>query len=168
MKKLACLMAAVAMGLVASADALYWQVDTTAASASAAVKDQTFSYATLYAKDGEGVSHAITSVAADAGGKTVQPTLTDLGAYGSSEYSFYVELLNYNSGTTSSVYSQPYASTYNELVSAGYVSTGAMSMPAAFTSDLGAYNGASVPEPTSGLLLLVGGAMLMLRRRRQA
>lgn len=36
--------------------------------------------------------------------------------------------------------------------------------------EVGAYNFASkmVPEPTSGLLLLVGGALLALRRRRGA
>lgn len=164
MKKLACLACAAVLGLVASADTLYWQVDTSADNAYAPIKDQTFSYAKLYATDGN-TKTVLASVAAETDGKTVKPTLTQLGEYGSNTYSFYVELLNYANGESTSVYTQPYASTYNELVSAGYVSTQAMATPEGFA--LGGYNGAAVPEPTSGVLLLIGGAMLALRRRRR-
>ena len=164
MKKLVCLACAAVLGLVASADTLYWQVDTSADNAYAPIKNQTFSYAKLYATDGTTTTE-LASVAAEADGKTMKPTLTDLGVYGSNTYSFYVELLNYANGESTSVYTQPYASTYNELVSAGYVSTQAMATPEGFA--LGGFNGAAVPEPTSGVLLLIGGAMLALRRRRR-
>lgn len=164
MKKLVCLACAAVLGLVASADTLYWQVDTSADNAYAPIKNQTFSYAKLYATDGTTTTE-LASVAAEADGKTMKPTLTDLGDYGSNTYSFYVELLNYADGVSTSVYTQPYASTYNELVSAGYVSTQAMATPEGFA--LGGFNGAAVPEPTSGVLLLIGGAMLALRRRRR-
>ena len=164
MKKLVCLACAAVLGLVASADTLYWQVDTSADNAYAPIKNQTFSYAKLYATDGTTTTE-LASVAAEADGMTMKPTLTDLGDYGSNTYSFYVELLNYADGVSTSVYTQPYASTYNELVSAGYVSTQAMATPEGFA--LGGFNGAAVPEPTSGVLLLIGGAMLALRRRRR-
>lgn len=164
MKKVVCLACAAVLGLVASADTLYWQVDTSADNAYAPIKNQTFSYAKLYATDGTTTTE-LASVAAEADGKTMKPTLTDLGDYGSNTYSFYVELLNYADGVSTSVYTQPYASTYNELVSAGYVSTQAMATPEGFA--LGGFNGAAVPEPTSGVLLLIGGAMLALRRRRR-
>ena len=164
MKKLVCLACAAVLGLVASADTLYWQVDTSADNAYAPIKNQTFSYAKLYATDGTTTTE-LASVAAEADGKTMKPALTDLGDYGSNTYSFYVELLNYANGESTSVYTQPYASTYNELVSAGYVSTQAMATPQGFAS--GGFNGAAVPEPTSGVLLLIGGAMLALRRRRR-
>ena len=164
MKKVVCLACAAVLGLVASADTLYWQVDTSADNAYAPIKNQTFSYAKLYATDGTTTTE-LASVAAEADGKTMKPTLTDLGDYGSNTYSFYVELLNYADGVSTSVYTQPYASTYNELVSAGYVSTQAMATPEGFA--LGGFNGATVPEPTSGVLLLIGGAMLALRRRRR-
>lgn len=164
MKKVVCLACAAVLGLVASADTLYWQVDTSADNAYAPIKNQTFSYAKLYATDGTTTTE-LASVAAEADGKTMKPTLTDLGVYGSNTYSFYVELLNYADGVSTSVYTQPYASTYNELVSAGYVSTQAMATPEGFA--LGGFNGAAVPEPTSGVLLLIGGAMLALRRRRR-
>ena len=165
MKKVVCLACAAVLGLVASADTLYWQVDTSADNAYAPIKNQTFSYAKLWATDGKNTKTVLASVAAEADGTTMKPTLTDLGDYGSNTYSFYVELLNYADGVSTSVYTQPYASTYNELVSAGYVSTQAMATPEGFA--LGGFNGAAVPEPTSGVLLLIGGAMLALRRRRR-
>ena len=36
-----------------------------------------------------------------------------------------------------------------------------------FTSDANNWKGGDVPEPTSGLLLLIGGAMLALRRKQK-
>ena len=131
MKKVVCLACAAVLGLVASADTLYWQVDTSADNAYAPIKNQTFSYAKLWATDGT-TKTVLASVAAEADGTTMKPTLTDLGDYGSNTYSFYVELLNYANGESTSVYTQPYASTYNELVSTGYVSTRAMATPEGF------------------------------------
>ncbi len=86
---------------------------------------------------------------------------TDLGTYGNSSYSFFVELLN---ASSSPVYAQKAATSYDNLLSSGYVSASALDRPTGAVS--GGFNGASVPEPTSGVLLLIGGAMLALRRRR--
>lgn len=86
---------------------------------------------------------------------------TDLDTYGNSRYSFFVELIN---ASGSPVYTQKAATSYDNLLSSGYVSASALDRPTGAVS--GGFNGASVPEPTSGVLLLIGGAMLALRRRR--
>ena len=86
---------------------------------------------------------------------------TDLRTYGNSSYSFFVELIN---AAGSPVYTQKAATSYDNLLSSGYVSASALDRPTGAVS--GGFNGASVPEPTSGVLLLIGGAMLALRRRR--
>ena len=89
------------------------------------------------------------------------PTLSDLKGYGSVDYSFYVELYN---AAGDSVY-KTQAVSYNSLLSSGYIATGGVLTPAVLAT--GGFNGAAVPEPTSGVLLLIGGAMLALRRRRR-
>lgn len=132
----------------ASASTLFWQV--TADEAEGAT------YAVLHAtKTGESTSSSVVGYDLSEG----RAWATDLGVYGSSGYSFFVELL-YGSGqnVSKSVVS------YNDLVSSGYVSSSPLSVPTKAVS--GGWNGAAVPEPTSGVLLLIGGAMLALRRRR--
>lgn len=157
---------AVFTAVALKADTLYWQV------ADNSMGD--FTYATLYAVPTANAGQAgteITSVLADGvdlasvnEGTKVSPVLTDITGYGST-YSFYVEVTNY-AGESRSL-NQNYPWTYNELLSNGYISTGSsMSVPTAIASG-SALNGGSVPEPTSGMLLLIGGSLLALRRRRR-
>lgn len=153
-QKLAVFAAILAMVGIAKADALYWQVDTGASDAS--YKGE-YSYAALYTSDGTFLDGYY-----EATDGKVAPTLSDLGNYGSTGYSFYVELYN---ASLDSVYKGQTVS-YDQLAASGYISTGGVSLPT-FTATSG-FNGASVPEPTSGVLLLIGGAMLALRRRRRA
>ena len=142
------------------ASALYWQVtaDTGA----------TFEYAQLMVTGG-GLSDpiALDMVEAEGSGPNyVTLTNTELGEYGTDAYSFFVEMVNYSNDQFETVATGATYS-YNELVSSGYVATGATSTAAAQAAASQANMGSAVPEPSSGLLLLMGGAMLALRRRRQ-
>ena len=84
-------------------------------------------------------------------------------------YLYYVEMCNYATGSSDNDYvvATGYKFGYNELVSQGYVATGAIDANAAQAAATAANMGSAIPEPSSGLLLLIGGAMLALRRRRQ-
>ena len=142
----------------ASASTLFWQVNPDGAGQLGWDGTGNPTYAVLKATTGtlaEGVGIAAYDLSE---GKA---WATDLGDYGNSTYSFFVELIN-ASGT---VYTQKAATSYNDLLSSGYVSASALDRPTGALS--GGFNGAAVPEPTSGVLLLIGGAMLALRRRRR-
>ena len=135
----------------ASAGTLYWQVDD-------ATENQG---AILWADNGTGTKKALSGLVQT---PTAQVQEADISSYRSSEYLFYVELVNYSTGE---VTQQGYKWGYGDLVSSGYVSFDARDIPTARANAIALGNFANVPEPSSGLLLLMGGAMLALRRRRQ-
>ena len=87
----------------------------------------------------------------------------DITGYDDSKYRFYVELVNYTTGAASDGYKW----SYSELTSSGYVAMDARDIPTVNANVANQGNFAQAPEPSSGLLLLMGGAMLALRRRRQ-
>ena len=145
----------------ASAGTLYWQVT----SETGATFDEAWLVAT---KEGEDAVYLDNRQSDGGSPSSAALTQTDISGYES--WSFYVEMCNYNS--TDDSYT-PVATgntyTYDQLMSNGYVATGATdantAMAAAAGFNMGA--GGAIPEPSSGLLLLIGGAMLALRRRRQ-
>ena len=93
---------------------------------------------------------------------------SDLGsASGNSQTSFFIELLNYASGSSDpQVVGMSQVVSYTDLVSNGYISTGGLS-PTGTVGSATPWTGTpySVPEPSSGLLLLLGIGGLLLRRK---
>ena len=146
----------VGIGLSLHADYLYWMVDT----GSAATYEP---YTAVRLTDGtttideyefSGGASELIAYQSEPGGY-----FTAEGTFGSSQ-SFFVELLN---GSTWKAQSE--AKTYAELLAAGNIfKSGSIAPATANAASFGSYN---VPEPTSGLLFLVGGMLLGLKRRRQ-
>ncbi|MBO6122208.1 MAG: PEP-CTERM sorting domain-containing protein [Kiritimatiellae bacterium] len=86
---------------------------------------------------------------------------TELGSYTGNAYSYYIELWNGTKTTPQS---------YDSLVNTYIASSGSIATPSSLSSGaFGQVAGTSynVPEPTSGLLFLIGGMLLGLKRRRQ-
>lgn len=164
-KKLMVCSAVSAVALFASADVLYWQVESPE-------DGETFTAANLYVTGGDlGSPQSLASVAPFDADGTGYGTMTDLtqtelGSYGDPQYSFYVELANYT-GTALGSNNRAYTYTYNELVSAGYIASNPFDSSSAAAAAAAGNMGSPVPEPTSGMLLLIGGSLLALRRRRR-
>lgn len=166
MKLITKLAVVVAVGLMTSAvsaGTLYWQVTSDTG--------VDFSVARLVVSDGTTTTYlpnsdGILATDFDAGtgtGTYLTMQQTDISSYTADTYSFYVEMINYvtDAQTQGATYS------YQDLLSAGYVSFGADDVTAVTIAATAGNMGSPIPEPSSGLLLLMGGAMLALRRRRQ-
>ena len=165
-KQLSIALSVAAAAMFANAGTLYWQIND----------NREFSLAKLWVTGG---SKAIDTVLAEGvGGETTfvgtttGPVQTDITGYEGDGYSYLVELLTYGSdGVTVENDRWLNAYSYNDLVSQGYISTGSVGVPGVGASG-GAINmnagGYYIPEPTSGLLMLFGGALMALRRRRRA
>lgn len=89
------------------------------------------------------------------------PVWSTLGSYASAEYSFLVELGHWE-GDEWTVMAVSMAASYDYLRAGGWT-TDTREDPPRHGPWMPAY---AVPEPTSGLLLLVGGALLVLRCRK--
>lgn len=146
----------------ADVEALYWQVTgennpdpiSFTAAAFAAKNGGT----TEYLKDSLGNEWQ----AANADGATTASiaSLWD-DKYSGEGWSFYIELQNWDGAawtTVGTIGDYTYDQIKDHIVSSSSMS---MSMVTPLTSGT-----AHIPEPTSGLLMLVGGALLALRRRR--
>lgn len=141
--------AVVLLASAASAGTLYWQVDGTS--------DQ----GALLWVEGNGSEELLSE------GLIQTPTgiqQADITNYTGDQYRFYVELVNYSNGEH---ISDGYKWSYQNLIDSGYVAMDARDIPTVYANAEAHSNFAQAPEPTSGLLLLMGGAMLALRRRRQ-
>ena len=158
MKKILFVLAVAVAAISAQASYLNWQVS-----------DETgYNGAQLYAVLGSEKVNAEGGDVIDAVYGLPAAKSTDIGSYGSN-YTYYIELVNYTEDPTTGTYDRSRAIsaqtfTYSEL--SGALSNGALSV-AGMTA---VWTGAAVqptPEPTSGLLLLMGFAMLGLKRKKE-
>ena len=170
-KTILALCALAAIPAFGDVEALYWQVTTGEGGNNP--ENIPFTYAALVGvNDSAGDSP---HYYADAAGGTFQQSAADgksteviasiIDAGHASGWSFYIELWNYenNTWTLAGTAGDPaHPSSYADLVEAGVIRSSMSMSNALFTPT------AAIPEPTSGLLLLMGGALLALRRRRNA
>lgn len=163
MKKLIVIGICAVVAFASNADVLYWMVgDDWGNRPQDAVQAESASLYAMYngvtqtpaldTQDSTAIADAI-----DWG----EPFEVSLGSYAGNGWSYYVE---YSNG----IKTDPV--TYQNAVNNGYiVQGGSVGLPNISTQGLGGgsttYN---VPEPTSGLLFLVGGMLLGLKRRRMA
>ena len=170
-----CVLAlAAAASLSASADLLYWTVSNPTESWTNPGENTpiSFAYATvsadgvgLHAYNQEGITELDALSVSDADPGTGLGTRTDAAYFGSFNYSsastFYVELWNAD-GDRVGWQSYSAAQVADSIWKEGEGGKAGGSGVSVFTVSQ------VVPEPTSGLLLALGGALLALRRRRAA
>lgn len=161
MKKAFLAMAILGATVASAADSyLYWMVgDGAPAYSYARVRDTSgdTAYLTLYDSGFESLGDSATLADITSAKEWGDSLLARLPTTDSSK-SYVVELYNDSDKFVAQ------SAVISGAQIANYISSGGMSMPAA-----GAWSASSfaIPEPSSGLLMLVGCAVLGLRRRRQ-
>ena len=165
-KEILAVLSIAAAGL-ASADvqALYWQVTP-----ETNVNNVDFTAAALGYDDGAGHTGYLHNgsstgnewIAGNNGTTELSAAILGDTSVDYSGWSFFIELQNYDAekGWYTSGRSDTYA--YNQISASSFSTSSSLSTvsPTAWAPSV------PVPEPTSGLLMLVGGALLALRRRR--
>lgn len=165
-KFLTMLFAAVALSAFADVEALYWQVTP-----ESNVNDVEFTAAALGGIDGSGNTTYFTDAGdnawqgAQTGGLSTEIATALLGD-GTTDYtgwSFFIELQNYDAANN-----QWYTSGRSDNIAYSTIKGSIFSTanPIAPSMISVVSPAVYVPEPTSGLLMLLGGALLALRRRR--
>lgn len=152
-----CVGAMLAVGV--SAETLYWQVTD---------YEKPFDYAQLYVTQ-DGTYSGGAAVGGNSKAYTVEDpytstsvTQTNISSYSGPEYSFYVELFN----SSNEKIGRGQIFNYNNL--AEYIALDTSFGDKALNNLTSRnFSMGTIPEPTSGLLFLMGGAVLALRRRRR-
>ena len=163
MKKVILSFAIAMVAVVTNADFLNWTVGSTFAGMnSGSDYNSAKIYYTTTANSNSGGTYL------DSIGKTPGVSSIDISAIkGQSDLGFYIEVYNYDStsGYGPAVANSGYYS-YSDLASTSAITTSFVNAAAIAY----AFNGSGVqatPEPTSGLLMLMGFAMLGLKRKKE-
>ena len=165
-KTFAAILAMAALPSLADVEALYWQVTS-----DMNPTPIEFQAAAMVAEDGSGNKTYLTDAnnnvwqAANSDKSTTEAIASIWSDTYASGYTFYIELMNNDNGnwyTAGTIDNGGSNYSYADI-SANIFSSSSMSMSLATPLTSGT---AHIPEPTSGLLMLVGGALLALRRRR--
>ena len=168
MKKLMMLFAVALLGMAAQASAMYWQVSS-ANNTNVDAAKWTMARVEVYQNgfgtgnylqvwDGESWASGVSYV-----DKTAEGAWFDVSAYSSDStvYSFVLELVN----DELEVQGISAASSYSKLVADKVIMSSFDSIaPGSYTSWNQGF--VDIPEPTSGLLLLLGASLLALRRKQ--
>ena len=168
LKILALLSALTALPVLGDVEALYWQVTS-----EMNPKPIAFSAAAFAAVDGNGKVTYLTDALGNAwqAANNDKSTTEVIASLLSSDtyktgYSFYIELMNQDTSgnwyTAGTVNNNGVNYSWSDIQAHVY-SSSSMSMTLAQPL---AFGTAHIPEPPSGLLMLFGGALLALRRRR--
>lgn len=124
--------------------------------------DGSSGYLTLYGLNEGGSVERLEGVA---GAGLPAEYFADISGCSGASYSFVVELGNWSDGRWVHTSMESAAVSYNTLAENRHIAEWAATAPTYATPwTPGAF--AVVPEPTSGILILVGGALLALRRKR--
>ena len=168
MKKFMIALAAIAVGLAAHASAMYWQVSNVNEAGTNISEEWAYArievlengQATgtyLQTWDGESWASGIQYV-----DKTADGAWFDVSSYEGAAYSFVLELVNADLQLLGS--SEP--ASYSELAKDGVITSSFDSIaPESYTVWNQGF--VSIPEPTGGMLLLMGTALLALRRKQK-
>ena len=145
------------LGLAARASYLYWQVGD------AAGVDYSYAAVCVVDSNGNTIQEDGYNMWLDpiASSSSTTYTVTDLGIYSSSEYSFFIEFVNSDYATLTTSETMSYTALAGHLAEVG------TAIPSVGFS-VWVATPQAVPEPTGGLLVLLGAAMMALRRRRSA
>ncbi len=163
--------AALALAAAARGEYLYWQVDNVSAA------DATV--ATLYYSVNGGARNTVDadgwSGLGQSGETAIGPYQANLSSLSGdlSDYAFYVEVVQYTysdstGGYTPDAGSAPtrsYTWKYTDLVEQGHILADSVLAPTALALTPVNFS-TPAPEPTGGLLIVIGAAALALRRRR--
>lgn len=160
MKKILITSCVLLIASFVQADYLYWMVNDTYGQAAGTSSEDPYAKLVVITESGNIELSRQSAESVYAAWDVSGAFSVDISSYSSDTYSFYVEL--WNGYRTDS-------STYSSLVANGYVYQVGLGVPSNIASSGGFGSNATyaIPEPTSGLLFLLGGMLLGLKRRRQ-